>query len=116
MAIGRGRSQFSHIIQEQAAVVIRPLHTTDLSGSLDPGESMVDMELNIIGIKLRQLCSCAHRAASCPHVTYEVSLTKETLTDLMLIPATGWDFRFLANPGQTMVIDIPLQPLLQVMG
>ena len=51
-----------------------------------------------------------------PYTTYQVELVEQTIHDPLLRPATGYTFSFMADPGHTKHIDVPLQRLPLVRG
>ena len=51
-----------------------------------------------------------------PFKTYQVRILEGSVTDPRLQPATGYTFSFVADPGQTKRIYVPMQPLLQISG
>lgn len=51
-----------------------------------------------------------------PHETYRVEITRESITDPLLHPVTGYRFAFVATPGRTRYVDILLQPLPTIFG
>ena len=41
---------------------------------------------------------------------YAVDINPTSIPDPGLVPATGWLFRFIADPGRNKIMDIPMQP------
>lgn len=51
-----------------------------------------------------------------PFNTYQVRILEASVRDPRLQPATGYAFSFVADPGKTKHLYVPMQPLLQVAG
>ena len=51
-----------------------------------------------------------------PFNTYQVRILEASVRDPRLQPATGYAFSFIADPGRTKRLLVPMQPLLQVAG
>ena len=117
VGIGRGGLRFSHIIQEEADALLRPFRDSNLNGQRDAGETLVEATMNIVGASLDRQRDGAYRAGQLhPYAAYQVTITPNSITEPLLVPATGYEFQFLVNPGQTTLLDIPLQPLPEVIG
>ena len=51
-----------------------------------------------------------------PYGAYQVQIVERSIRDPLLVPATGYTFSFIADPGRTKRIDIPLQRMPIVTG
>ena len=51
-----------------------------------------------------------------PYASYQVRILEHSISDPWLRPATGYSFSFIADPGHTKVIDLPMQHLPLVRG
>lgn len=110
--------RFSALYEERTQAVIRLFVDTNLNGELDADEALsLRHRLNM------PTAALSHRATGeviapnlDPYFVYSVSILPESIINPLLHPATGYRFSFVATPGRTRYIDVPLQPLPTVSG
>ena len=103
---------------QRSSAVIRVFE--DLSGdghyqSNEPLRPEVQVQLYQAG--LTRLPGGTLRASFLqPFTEYQVQILERSILDPLLVPATGYTFSFIADPGRTKRIDIPLQRMPVVAG
>jgi len=110
--------RFGALYEERTQAVIRLFRDTNLNGVLDATEPLnLRHQLNVSHLTVH------HRPNGevvvpnlTPHDTYTVTLLSSSIPDPLLYPATGYRFAFVATPGKTRYIDIPLQRLPTLSG
>jgi len=110
--------RLSALYEERTEAVIRLYVDSNLNGELDAGESLsLRHRVNV------PAAAVSHRANGevvarnlDPYFAYSVSILPESIINPLLHPATGYQFAFVATPGRTRYIDVPLQPLPTVSG
>ena len=110
--------RFAALFEERTQAVIRLFLDANLNGVLDGDEQLS------LGHRLTvSTNTTAHRANGevvapnlNPYHTYMVSIIPSSIKAPLLRPATGYRFAFVATPGRTRYIDVPLQPLPTVTG
>lgn len=110
--------RFGALYAEQTQAVIRLFTDSNLNGILDGGESLyLRHRLNVGRLATHHRANGEVIAKNLvPHEVYRVEIARETIIDPLLHPATGYRFAFVATPGRTRYIDIPLQPLPTISG
>ena len=116
-SMGRDVS-LSALHRESTQAVFRVFVDTNLNGRLDQGEPTDNaVELNMPSQALIRKKNGELRAMNLvPYAVYLVEVLAPTINNPNLVPSTGYRFAFTAEPGRTRHIDIPLQPLIPVMG
>lgn len=117
VSLGNGIA-LSSLHEENTEAVIRIFADTNLNGAMDPGEAVsYDALISVPERAPNRASSGVWRLLNLePHATYTVTITRESIIDPNLHPATGYVFAFVAEPGRTRRIDIPLQPLPVLTG
>ena len=110
--------RFSALYEERTQAVIRLYVDNNLNGELDAGESLsLRHRVNIPTAALSHRANGEVVARNLdPYFAYSVSILPESIINPLLHPATGYQFAFVATPGRTRYLDIPLQPLPTVTG
>ena len=116
-SVGRDIS-LSALHRETTQAIFRVFVDTNLNGRRDQGEPTDEaVELNMPTQALIRRNNGDLRAMNLvPYAVYVVEVLAPTINNPNLVPATGYRFAFTAEPGRTRRIEIPLQPLVPVMG
>ena len=110
--------RFGALYQECTQAIIRLFTDANLNERLDAGEALYLRHRLNVGRLTAQYRANGEVVAPnlIPHETYRVEITRESITDPLLHPVTGYRFAFVATPGRTRYVDILLQPLPTIFG
>ena len=110
--------RFSALYAERTQAVIRLFLDANLNGELDVGETLsLRHRVSMPTVALSHRANGEVVAPNLdPYFVYSVSILPESIINPLLHPATGYRFSFVATPGRTRYIDVPLQPLPTVSG
>ncbi|MFQ5569853.1 MAG: hypothetical protein ACE5G0_09275 [Rhodothermales bacterium] len=103
---------------QRSSAVIRVFEDLSGDGHYQVGEPLrpeVQVQLYQAGLK-RQPSGTLRAGFLQPFATYQVEVIERSIRDPLLVPTTGYTFSFIADPGRTRRIDIPLQRLPVVIG
>ncbi len=117
LELGR-RVRLSRGMPQESSAVIRVFEDLDGDGRYGPGEPLrpeVQVQLYQAGLE-RQGSGTLRAVFLQPYGRYQVEVIERSIRDPLLVPATGYTFSFIADPGRTRRIDIPLQRLPVVTG
>ena len=104
--------------QETSQAILTVFVDEDFDGVRDSDEEVTDgVALRVASLPTYRRDDGALRVVNLvPNATYPVEIVAETLPDAALYPEPGYRFGFVAEPGRTKRIDIPLQPLPIILG
>ena len=112
------RPQFTRGALQSSSAVIRVFEDLSSDGHFQSGEPIrpeVQVQLYQAGLERRR--DGTLRAGFLqPYGAYQVQIIERSIRDPLLTPATGYTFSFIADPGHTKQIDIPLQRVPIVTG
>ncbi len=117
LELGR-RVRLSRGMLEGSSAVIRVFEDLDGDGRYSLGEPLrpeVQVQLYQAGLE-RQSGGALRAGFLQPYGRYQVEVIERSIRDPLLVPATGYTFSFIADPGRTRHIDVPLQRLPVVTG
>ena len=117
LALGAGRVLFPSDYRH-SAVLVRVYHDANGNGRRDPHERLLpQVQVQIHQAAFRREPDGAIYAAHLePFGTYQVRILEASVRDPSLVPASGWEFAFLAEPGRTKVLNVAMQRLPHVAG
>ncbi len=93
----------------RSSAILRIYEDRNGNNQLDRGELLPEVEAQLFHATLRRTTQGTLRAHSLESFTaYQVQILASSIRDPMLHPLPGYTFSFLADPGQTKIIDIPL--------
>ena len=117
ISVGPG-IRLARAMRDETAALLRLFEDRNGNGALDPGELLMpDVEVQLFHAPLRRTPSGALRAMYLqPYAAYQVRILEQSIRDPWLRPQTGYAFSFIADPGRTKVLDIPLQRVPLVRG
>ena len=117
VSIGPGL-RFTSTLSDETAALLRIFEDMDGDGVLDSGEPLLSgVDVQLFHAPLKRTASGLLRASYLePYTTYQVRILEQSIRDPWLRPATGYSFSFIADPGRTKVLDIPLQSAPLVRG
>ena len=117
VSVDRRLALGSDVHQESAARLII-FSDTNSNGIADPDETLLPhIRVQMYHANwVRHADGTLHAGHLEPFKTYQVRILEGSVTDPRLQPATGYSFSFVADPGQTKRIYVPMQPLLQISG
>ncbi len=102
----------------QSSALLRIFEDENGNGRLDGAERILPhVEAQLYHAGLVRTQEGTLRAAFLePFTAYQVQILEASIRDPLLRPATGYTFSFVADPGRTKILDIPLVRLPQVTG
>ncbi len=117
ISIGPG-IRASRALRGETAAILRIFEDLDGNGRPDAGEPLLpDVEAQIFHASLHRADNgVLHALYLEPYATYQVQLIEQSISDPWLRPATGYAFSFIADPGRTKLVDIPLQRIPLIRG
>jgi len=99
----------------ESSATLRIFEDRDADGYYDTDETIlphVDAQLFRSSLQ-RQSDGTLHASFLEAYATYQVQIIEQSIHDPQLTPVTGYTFSFIADPGHTKIIDIPLtRPLI----
>lgn len=103
---------------QESAAVLRIFEDEDGDGVFDANERiMPEVEAQIYHAGLRREKDGALSAAYLePYAAYQVQIIERSIRDPNLSPQAGYSFSFIADPGRSKTIDIPLSRPLSIKG
>lgn len=103
---------------QESAVVLRIFEDEDGDGVYDANERiMPEVEAQLYHAGVRREKDGALRASYLePYAAYQVQIIERSIRDPNLSPQAGYSFSFIADPGRSKTIDIPLSRPLSVKG
>ncbi len=117
MEVGRPMrfSRQSHI---RSSALLQGFYDTDRDGRRDPGESLVEgLDIKVVKARVQQVDASAVRADFlAPSTAYQVIIDPASVPDPALQLPTGTTFSFMADPGSTKRVDIPVHRNTIVQG
>ena len=110
--------RLTRALRDETAALLRPFEDLSGNGRLDPGEPLLpEVDVQLFHATLQRTSSGALRALYLePYAAYQVQIIEQSIRDPWLRPTTGYSFSFIADPGRTKVVDIPLQRVPLVRG
>lgn len=101
-----------------SSAVLRIFADENHNGRLDGAERILPhVEAQLFHAGLSRTRSGALRASNLePFTAYQVRILEATIRDPLLRPVPGYTFSFVADPGGTKILDIPLVRLPRVAG
>ena len=110
--------RFSHRFNDHTEVVFRPFQDHDLDGVQGEGEAVYySVEFESLGGEITRSSGGEIRFSNLtPHRVYTTGIVPASIRNPLLHPSTGYRFSFIAEPGRTRVIPIPIQILPQIAG
>ncbi len=117
VALGRMPRLSAQALAESSAI-LRIFEDVNHNGRLDSPERILPhVEAQLFHAGLSRTRSGALRASYLePFTAYQVRIMEATIRDPLLRPATGYAFSFVADPGRTKILDIPLVRTPQISG
>ena len=117
VALGR-QVRFGARIHRVSGAVFRVFEDLDMDGRRSAEErTLYGVEMLVDAQPLRRNTDGTlyiHDLAE--YETYTASIIPESIAEAAMVPATGYAFGFMAEPGVVRQIDIPMQPLPVVTG
>lgn len=110
--------RLSRGVLQGSSAVLRVFEDLDGDGRYRPGEPIrpeVEVQLYQAGLE-RRPGGTLRAGFLQPYGVYQVQIIERSIRDPLLTPATGYTFSFIADPGRTREIDIPLQRMPVVTG
>lgn len=103
---------------QESAAILRIFEDEDGDGVYDANERiMPEVEAQLYHAGLRREKDGALRAAYLePYAAYQVQIIERSIRDPNLSPQDGYSFSFIADPGRSKTIDIPLSRSLSIKG
>ena len=103
---------------DDAAALIRVFDDRNRNGRRDADDPILDeVEVHVWHAAQSRRADGAVRVSYLsPYTAYQVQLVEQSIRDPLLRPTTGYSFSFMADPGRTKLIDVPLQRLPLVRG
>ena len=110
MALGRV-PQLTRQTQARSSAVLQAFLDTNRDGRKDRSEQYLDdIDIQVDNVHVRQLDASAVMADMLvPHQYYKVRVDPRSLRHPRLVLATGERFSFIADPGQSKRINIPVE-------
>ena len=107
-------SQASH---SRSSAVLRVFEDRNGNKKLDAGELLPEVEAQLYHASLQRMRDGTLRAEHLePFTAYQVQILESSIRDPLLRPLPGYDFSFIADPGRTKVVDIPLVRPAHIVG
>ncbi len=104
--------------RQESSAVLRIFEDLDSDGKLGDKEAVaryVEAQLLHAGLQRQRDGTLRARYLE-PYEAYQVKIIERSIRDPRLTPATGYSFGFVADPGRTKVIDVPLVKMITVSG
>ena len=103
---------------QESAAVLRIFEDEDGDGIYDANERiMPEVEAQLYHAGMRREKDGVLRASYLePYAAYQVQIMERSIRDPNLIPQAGYAFSFIADPGRSKTMDIPLSRPLSVKG
>ena len=110
--------RFSRALYGETAALIRVFEDYDGDGKLSNGEPILpDVDVQLFQVPLQRIGSGALRASFLePYAAYQVQILEQSIRDPWLRPTPGYSFSFIADPGRTKRVDIPMRRIPLVRG
>ncbi len=118
-SIHMGRSiAFMRAAHQKSAVLLRIFEDANGDGRKDKDERLLPyVKAQLYHAAWERLPDGVLRAAYLePYAAYQVQILESSIRDPHLTPATGYTFSFIADPGRTKVIDVPMQRVPAIRG
>ena len=117
MELGR-TLRLSRRTQARSSALLQAFFDTDRDGRKDSDESVIEgVDIKVAHAHVRLVSPGKVRAdLLVPHQQYQVTVDSRSLTNPRLALTTGEQFSFVADPGQTKRINIPVQRYTLVDG
>ena len=110
--------RFSHRLQGQTEVVFRPFQDHDMDGVQGEGEAPYhSVVIESYWGEITKSSGGEIRFTNLnPHQVYTAWIPPASIRNPLLHPSIGYRFSFIAEPGRTRVIPIPIQSLPRIAG
>ena len=117
ISVGPGL-RFSRGLRDEAAALLRIFEDVDGDGQFGATEAVLrGVEVQVFHATVSRTESGALLAQYLePYASYQVHILENSIHDPWLRPVPGYAFSFVADPGRTKVVDIPLQRIPLVRG
>ena len=117
VALGRMPHLSAQALASSSAI-LRIFEDENHNGRMDAAERILPhVEVQLFHAGLSRTRSGTLRASNLePFTAYQVRILEATIRDPLLRPAPGYTFSFVADPGGTKILDIPMVRLPRVAG
>ena len=117
ISVGPG-VRFSDGGLDDTGALVRVFDDRNRNGRRDAGDPILDdVEVQVWhATQSRRGDGTVRVSHLSPYTAYQVELVEQSIRDPLLRPTTGYTFSFMADPGHTKSVEVPLQRLPLVRG